>query len=121
MYKVELYHDAKGRSELLDTLRKLEDKSSTDKEARTAYLSMLKAISELEGHGTRIGMPTVRHVRGEIWELRPKSQRVFFFFWKDNTFVLLHSYTKKTQKTPRREIMKAERKKRDWIARHADE
>ena len=41
MYKVELYHDAKGRSELLDTLRKLEDKSSTDKEARTAYLSML--------------------------------------------------------------------------------
>lgn len=47
--------------------------------------------------------------------------RVFFFFWKDNTFVLLHSYIKKTQKTPRREIMKAERKKRDWIARHADE
>lgn len=121
MYQVEFYQDANGRSELRDALRELESRSAADKDARTTYLSILKAIAGLEEFGTRVGMPKVRHVRGELWELRPKAQRVFFFYWRDDTFVLLHSYTKKTQKTPRREIMKAERIKNDWKARHANE
>ncbi|MDZ5724784.1 type II toxin-antitoxin system RelE/ParE family toxin [Acetobacterium sp. K1/6] len=38
----------------------------------------------------------VKHIDGDIWELRPLADRIFFFYWKDNTFVLLHYFHKKT-------------------------
>lgn len=37
---------------------------------------------------------------------------------KDDTFVLLHHFRKKTQKTPRREIEKAKAERDDWVARN---
>ena len=95
MYNVEFYQAAYGRSELRETLLELKRKSAGDKEARATYLSVLKAIA-LEEYGTRLGMPQVRHLQGELWELRPKAQRIFFFYWRDDAFVLLHSYVKKS-------------------------
>ena len=38
--------------------------------------------------------------------------------WKDNKFVLLHYYIKKTQKTPHREISKALAYMHDWLERN---
>ncbi len=35
----------------------------------------------------------------------------------DDTFVLLHHFRKKTQKTPQREIEKAKMERDDWITR----
>ena len=50
----------------------------------------------------------------QIWECRIKHgsdiYRVFAF-WDNNTIVLTHGFIKKTQKTPRAEIEKAERYK----------
>jgi len=40
----------------------------------------------------------------DLYELRPTSDRIFFAYWKDNTFILLHYFVKKTQKTPVKEI-----------------
>ncbi|MBQ6259576.1 MAG: type II toxin-antitoxin system RelE/ParE family toxin, partial [Lachnospiraceae bacterium] len=42
----------------------------------------------------------------------------FFFYWKDNTFVLLHYFVKKSQKTPKKEIEKAKRNRDDWLKRN---
>lgn len=39
------------------------------------------------------------------------------FFYKDNIFVLLHAFRKKTQKTPHREIKKAIAERDDYLAR----
>jgi phage-related protein len=50
-------------------------------------------------------------LEGDIWELRPLRDRIFFAGIKGGKYVLLHHYFKKTQKTPRREIEKA---KREW-------
>ena len=58
-----------------------------------------------------------KHLEDDIWELRPGSNRVLYFFHKDDTYVLLHQFRKKTQKTPRREIDKAKAERDDWIAR----
>jgi phage-related protein len=58
----------------------------------------------LETYGTRVGEPVVKHIDGDIWEIRPGDDRIFFACWKDNRFILLHQYTKKSQKAPRREI-----------------
>lgn len=52
-----------------------------------------------------------------IWELRPGNNRVFYFFYENNTFVLLHQFRKKSQKTPKREIEKAKAERADYLAR----
>lgn len=49
----------------------------------------------------------------ELWEFRPGHNRVLFFYHKDNTYVLLHHFRNKTQKTPRREIDKAKAERDD--------
>ena len=57
----------------------------------------------------------------ELWnfleELRPRNNRVFFFYHRDNKFVLLHYFRKKSQKTPKREIDRAKAERDDYLAR----
>lgn len=57
----------------------------------------------------------------ELWnfleELRPGSNRVLYFYHKNDTFVLLHHFRKKTQKTPRRELEKAKAERDDYLSR----
>jgi hypothetical protein len=56
-----------------------------------------KAMFNIEFYSTADGV-------SELWNL-------------DDTYVLLHQFRKKTQKTPRREIDKAKAERDDWIAR----
>lgn len=53
-----------------------------------------------------------------IWEIRVKLGsnifRVFSFFDKGNVLILLNGFQKKTQKTPRKEIKKAEKLKKQY-------
>jgi phage-related protein len=63
-----------------------------------------------------IGMPLVRSLARELWEVRsrlPRSRiaRVIFCVEPD-CMVLLHGFMKKTQRTPRREIDLALERKR---------
>lgn len=55
----------------------------------------------------------MKHIEDEIWELRPGKNRVLYFFYKNNKYILLHHFVKKTQKTPRREIEKAKKEMKD--------
>ena len=60
----------------------------------------------------------VKHIEGDIWELRPLRDRIFFFFWKDNTYILVHRFVcKKTQKTPKSEIKQANKKMLEYLKR----
>lgn len=74
-------------------------------------------IKALETYGIRIGEPQVKHLDGNLWELRPLSHRIIFFYWKDNKFILLHHFVKKTQKTPQREIEQAAKNLKDFLER----
>ena len=57
--------------------------------------------------------------KNKIYELRPDNTRVFYFFMDANKkYVLLHAFTKKTQKTPKDEIEKAIKEKKDYIRRY---
>ncbi|MGI6444144.1 MAG: type II toxin-antitoxin system RelE/ParE family toxin [Candidatus Ozemobacteraceae bacterium] len=60
----------------------------------------------------------MKHIEGEIWELRPLRDRIFFFAWQKNCFVLLHCFIKKTQKTPAKEISQAKRNMQSFIERN---
>ena len=74
----------------------------------------MKALSL---YGTRLGTPFVKHIEGDLWELRPLRNRIFFFYWKDNRFVLLHHFIKKSQKTPAKEIQRAKLNLKDFLER----
>ena len=120
MYEVEFYRDKNGKSEIVEYLDELRRKGNTSKSERINSDKILSYIIALKQYGTRIGQPTVKHIDGDIWELRPINNRIFFFYWKDNKFVLLHHFIKKTNKTPLREIEQARSKMRDFIERHGD-
>ena len=57
----------------------------------------------------------------EIWECRIRSgsnaYRVFSFFFRGDTLVLTHGYSKKSQKTDPRQIRKSENYRRDYLSR----
>ena len=70
-------------------------------------------IEMLSREGTLAGLPYVKHIEGNIWELRPLKDRIFFVAWYNGSYVLLHHFRKETQKTPAREIEKARREYED--------
>ena len=117
MFNIEFYSTAAEVSELWNFLDGLQQKALTNKDARIQHKQITQYIQLLADHGTRLGENITKHLEEDIWELRPGNNRVLFFYHKDDTYVLLHQFEKKTQKTPRREIEKAKSERDDWIAR----
>ena len=63
----------------------------------------------IESHGLeRVGEPHVKHLEGKLWEMRMKGRdgiaRSLYVTAKGKRVVVLRSFVKKSQKTPRREI-----------------
>ena len=115
MFKVTYYFKSNGDAPVLLFLEEL--RSSRTKDNQIQYRQIMHHIHILEAKGTRIGEPYTKHLEDGIWELRPGSNRVLFFFFRDDTFVLLHAFRKKSQKTPRSEICRAKAERVDWISR----
>ena len=120
MYEVEFYRDRNGKSQIVEYLDDLKEKGETSKNERVNRDKILAYMIALKQYGTRIGQPIVKHIDGSLWELRPLANRIFFFYWKDNKFVLLHHFIKKTRKTPSREIELARTKMKDFIERYGE-
>lgn len=119
MYTVKFYENSKGKSETWEFLEKLRIKAATNKDARIQYKQVTLYIQLLADNGTRLNENITKHIEEDIWELRPGNNRVLYFYFKDNTFVLLHQFRKKTQRTPRREIRKAKLERDDYLRQKA--
>jgi phage-related protein len=72
---------------------------------------ILRIVDMLVTYGpSNVREPYVKHVKGhrKLYEIRAKGRsgiaRVFYFTWQDQKIVLLHGFTKKTTRTPPREI-----------------
>ena len=117
MYNVEFYETQDGKSQIWEFLEDLRIKAATSKDARIQHKQASLYIELLQQNGTRLNENITKHLEDGIWELRPGNNRVFYFFFQDNTFVLLHQFRKKTQKTPKREIEKAKRERDDYLSR----
>lgn len=118
MFKVNFYSDADGKEPVKEYIDSLIIKNN--KESRIKLNKIHEYIQILSQFGTRAGEPYVKHINGKLWELRPLRNRIFFFYWQDNEFILLHHFMKKTQKTPEREIKRAEKNMNDFIERSAE-
>lgn len=111
MHDIYFYKDKQGNQPVLDYMRELACHDSKDSRIKLNKLN--DYIELLSQHGTRVGQPYIKHLDAEIWELRTLRDRILFVAWLDGSFVLLHHFVKKTQKTPRREIEKAKQELQD--------
>ena len=90
MYNVEFYETQDGKSQIWEFLEDLRIKAATSKDARIQHKQASLYIELLQQNGTRLNENITKHLEDGIWELRPGNNRVFYFFFQDNTFVLLH-------------------------------
>lgn len=111
-----MYEKKNGESQIIEWINTLNTTNSKDN------LMNLKKfyyyVEILKEKGTRAGTPYVKSIDGDIWELRPIDNRIFFFVAHKNTIVLLHQFTKKSNKTPKNEIERAIKEKKDWLDRN---
>ena len=110
--------DSNGYSQLWEFLDDLQKKVGKNKDTRIQHQQISFYIELLQENGTRLGTNITKHLVEDIWELRPGNNRVFYFYFENNTFVLLHQFRKKSQKTPQREINQALAERDDWKSRH---
>ena len=117
MYTVEFYETQDGECQVWDFLEGLRIKAASNKDARIQHKQASLYIELLQQNGTHMNENITKHLEDGIWELRPGNNRVFYFFFQDDIFVLLHLFRKKSQKTPKREIEKAKRERDDYLSR----
>lgn len=117
MYNIIFYRNAKGEESVKEYLIQLQKESAKNKESRIKLQKIYEYIEILKRCGTLAGEKYVKHIIDDIWELRPLRDRILFFCWKDGKIVLLHTFVKKTNKTPKREIIRAIGNQHDFLKR----
>ncbi len=86
-----------------DWLKKL------SKEERTEVGGDIQSVQ----FGWPLGMPLVKHLQGELWEVRtqlPNRIARVIFAVEGNTMYLLHGFIKTTQKTPLSDLALAQKR-----------
>jgi len=118
LHKIYFYREKDGSRPVADYI--IELKGKADKDSRIKLNKIQDYINALSEYGLQLREPFIKHLDGEIWELRPLRDRILFVAWHNGSFVLLHQFMKKTQKTPTREIEKAKRELAELIERGID-
>lgn len=120
-YTIEFYITKNGEVLIWEFLEKLRKKSKNDKNARIQYRQISLYIELLQRNGVNLNENIIKHLEDGICELRPGVNRIFFFYFENGTYVLLHQYRKKTQKTPKREIKKAKQERKEYLQKKEKE
>src|SRR5262249_13814016 len=98
-WTLELYGDTTGHTPVADFLDSLDEKAR----ARFRW-----SMEQLRVRNVRAREPLVRHLEGDLWELREESRtniyRILYVFHTGRRIVFLHGFQKKTQRTPAREL-----------------
>ncbi len=121
MYKVILYSTSQGNVPIEKYLENLQEKGK-----QKDLININHYIKELKHHGFGLNQRMSNAYKeidanNKIYELRPKKYRIFFIFIKgEDMFVLLHAFTKKSRKTPKKEIKRAIREANDYRERRED-
>lgn len=102
-WKIELYKTLQGDSPVREFILSLDLKAQS---------KVRNSIKLLQAFGIRLGLPHVRKLTGtDLWELRiigSDNIRILYIAVTGKTFLLLHGFKKKKNKTPPKEIRIAE-------------
>lgn len=110
-YKVKFYKNSQnGKEPVLEYIEKLDNKN------KAKILKFIEFLRENKGY---LDEPYAKHIKGKVRELRidfsHNRHRIFYFTFIHKTIILLHAFLKKTPKTPKREIVKAENNRKDAV------
>jgi len=102
-YKVKFYKNSQtGKEFVLEYVEKLDHKN------KAKILKYIEFLRQSKGY---LDEPYSKHITGKIRELRVdfshNRHRIFYFAFINKTIILLHSFLKKTDKTPKKETTKA--------------
>ncbi|WP_195525083.1 type II toxin-antitoxin system RelE/ParE family toxin [Eggerthella lenta] len=82
---------------------------------------MVGDLAKLEQHNIELREPYAKHMGKGLFELRIGQTndivRAFYFFYEGRRIIVTNGFVKKTNKTPRLELERARRYKRDWEER----
>lgn len=105
------YTRPNGRNEFEEFYNSLPTK---DRNKLRATIDMI----EKAGIQPAIQLEWVKKLNPEIYEIRSKIssniQRALYFHIKNNQYIITHGFTKKTQKTPIKEIIRAKQIKQEF-------
>jgi phage-related protein len=94
-WEIRLYVDNRRRKPVEDFIGQLPE------EDRAKVRAAIKFLGEV---GNRLREPQSKSLGQGLFELRVRSRRIFYCFLPSRIIVLLHAFTKKTQKTPPGEL-----------------
>ena len=94
-YEVYYFLDHRDRNPVKEFIVKL------PKSERAKYFAYLAALSY---EGPNLKRPMADYLGSGIYELRPKSNRIFYFFFLKDRIVFLHAIKKKTDRIPRGDL-----------------
>jgi phage-related protein len=111
--EIVFYQTQNGRRPVETELLKL------DRDNRAKVLAHLDFLEKNE---KTLKEPHVKYLGDGLKELRtsihPGQYRVVYFLQLKEEIVLLHSFKKKTQKTPKKDLDLAKKRMKDWKGRH---
>lgn len=114
-YEVIFYEDEKGKCPVEDFLDSLDIKM---RYKVVSYIDLLK------DYGPNLRSPYSEYLEDGIFELRVKLSsnitRTLYFFTEGKMIILTNGFVKKTQKTPRKEIDLAKKRRKDYLERKGD-
>jgi phage-related protein len=75
---------------------------------KTAYTKLIRNMKMLREFNITLKEPYVKPLGDKLYEIRAKDTngiyRVVYFAYTGKKFIMLHGFTKKTQKTPTKEL-----------------
>jgi phage-related protein len=104
-FDLAFYADANGDMPVVDFLFTLSEKE------RAKSLVYMDLLSE---RGNALPAQYIKHIDGDLWELRPEFGGVemwyFYFIWVGELIVFVHALKKKSRKTRPRDLELAQKR-----------
>lgn len=108
VYKVTKYITKGNRCPFDEFVKGLAKKQKLHECAQIA--TAVRLLEEFGYQLPKVNKVYAKHLEGRLYELRPGSNRIIYFYCTDNEeYVLLHGFHKTTQKTPKKELEKAKK------------
>ena len=111
MKKIVFYELASGEKPVAEYIKSLSDQQA---EKIVFVLDLIETVKVIPNKFLKKLKAT-----DDLWEVRIQQGNNIFrllgFLDGDELLILNHAFTKKTQKTPRKEIKKAERRKKEYL------
>ena len=115
-YSIIFYEKDNGEEPVKSFIQKLDCKMQA---------KLIRILDLLQLNGPHIGLPYSKHLEDGIFEIRVQHGndicRVLYFFVINRKIILTNGFIKKTQKTPRSEIVLAKRYRSDYERRTHDD